>query len=168
MHCGGVVTGYAAACCGPGNLRAQAWVIPCPCAKHVLAIGGVGARQLRRAAREVRARSKSASGVKDARHCLPFTDNCSNMPIEVVENRMPVMFLAKQLRPDSGGPGKYRGGGKFNEIQHGDHGVPPVRRGGKRHIQGHQPISLKISWLTKGSLEKPCPGGHVVVGKARD
>jgi len=62
MHCGGVVTGYAAACCGPGNLRAQAWVIPCPCPKHVLAIGGVGARQLRRAAREVRARSKIAGG----------------------------------------------------------------------------------------------------------
>src|SRR5437870_12602730 len=58
MHCGGVVTGFAAACCGPGNLRAQAWVIPCPCSKHVLAIGGVGARQLRRAASEVRARSK--------------------------------------------------------------------------------------------------------------
>jgi N-methylhydantoinase B len=54
---------------------------------------------------------QGASGVKDGRHCLPFTDNCSNMPIEVVENRMPVMFLAKQLRPDSGGPGKYRGGG---------------------------------------------------------
>lgn len=53
---------------------------------------------------------QGASGGQDGRHCLPFTDNCSNMPIEVVENRMPVMFVAKELRRDSGGAGAFRGG----------------------------------------------------------
>src|SRR5262249_16867251 len=53
---------------------------------------------------------QGANGVRDGKHCLPFTDNCSNMPIEVVEARMPVMFLSKELRIASGGAGLNRGG----------------------------------------------------------
>lgn len=53
---------------------------------------------------------QGATGVQDGHHCMSYPDNCSNMPIEVVEARMPVMFVKKEIRPDSGGPGKFRGG----------------------------------------------------------
>lgn len=53
---------------------------------------------------------QGASGVKDGQHCMSYPDNCSNMPIEVVENRQPAIFLRKEIRQDSGGPGKFRGG----------------------------------------------------------
>jgi len=36
--------------------------------------------------------------------------NTLNTPIEVLEREYPVLFTAYRLRPDSGGPGKYRGG----------------------------------------------------------
>jgi N-methylhydantoinase B len=41
---------------------------------------------------------------------LSFPTNVANVPTEVMENDMPVLFLEKSLRPDTGGPGKYRGG----------------------------------------------------------
>ena len=53
---------------------------------------------------------QGASGVKDGAHCMSYPDNCSNMPIEVVENRQPVIFVKKEIRQDSGGPGTFRGG----------------------------------------------------------
>jgi N-methylhydantoinase B len=37
-------------------------------------------------------------------------DNCANVPIEVYEHKLPVMFVRKELRTDSGGPGAARGG----------------------------------------------------------
>ncbi len=36
--------------------------------------------------------------------------NTLNTPIEVIESEYPVLFKAYELRPDSGGPGTYRGG----------------------------------------------------------
>ncbi len=36
--------------------------------------------------------------------------NTMNTPIEVIEAEYPVRFVKYELRPDSGGPGKYRGG----------------------------------------------------------
>ena len=36
--------------------------------------------------------------------------NTLNTPIEVLEREYPVLFTAYRLRPDSGGPGRYRGG----------------------------------------------------------
>jgi N-methylhydantoinase B len=36
--------------------------------------------------------------------------NVANAPVEVTENRAPVLILERALRPDSGGAGQYRGG----------------------------------------------------------
>ncbi len=36
--------------------------------------------------------------------------NTLNTPIEVIEREYPILFKTYELRPDSGGPGKYRGG----------------------------------------------------------
>lgn len=40
----------------------------------------------------------------------PENGNCRNTPVEVLENKFPWMTLEYRLRPDSGGPGKFRGG----------------------------------------------------------
>lgn len=39
-----------------------------------------------------------------------FPSGVSGMPVEVFENRSPLVVLERELRPDSGGPGEYRGG----------------------------------------------------------
>jgi N-methylhydantoinase B len=36
--------------------------------------------------------------------------NCPNNPIEASEMEFPLLFLQRELRPDSGGAGRYRGG----------------------------------------------------------
>ncbi len=40
----------------------------------------------------------------------PENGNCRNTPVEVLETKFPLLTLEYRLRPDSGGPGKYRGG----------------------------------------------------------
>lgn len=46
----------------------------------------------------------------DGINTLSFPTNVANVPIEVMENHMPILFLEKSLRTDTGGRGKYRGG----------------------------------------------------------
>lgn len=64
-----------------------------PVAETVFVMGGMGAR-----------------GAKDGLHCMSFPANSSNTPIEVLEAALPIRVLSKRLVPDSGGPGRYRGG----------------------------------------------------------
>lgn len=45
----------------------------------------------------------------DAALC-PENGNCRNTPVEVLETKFPWLTLEYRLRPDSGGPGRYRGG----------------------------------------------------------
>jgi N-methylhydantoinase B/oxoprolinase/acetone carboxylase alpha subunit len=40
----------------------------------------------------------------------PENGNCRNTPVEILETKYPFVCLAYQMRPDSGGPGQYRGG----------------------------------------------------------
>jgi N-methylhydantoinase B len=47
---------------------------------------------------------------KDGLHSMSFPANSSNLPIEVMENAIPVLVRHKRLRPDSGGAGRFRGG----------------------------------------------------------
>jgi N-methylhydantoinase B len=48
---------------------------------------------------------------KDGPDCLSAgIHNLANNPVEMVENEFPVRVLSYGLRPDSGGPGQYRGG----------------------------------------------------------
>lgn len=45
-----------------------------------------------------------------------------NVPVEVLENRFPLRVERYEVRPDSGGPGKFRGGlGQFRDIRVLDH-----------------------------------------------
>lgn len=48
---------------------------------------------------------------KDGPDCLSAgIHNLANNPVELVENDFPLRILRYQLRPDSGGPGRFRGG----------------------------------------------------------
>ena len=51
-----------------------------------------------------------ARPTRDGEGVLSFPTNVANVPIEVLERSMPVLFIEKSLRPDSGGDGQFRGG----------------------------------------------------------
>lgn len=46
----------------------------------------------------------------DGVSCLPFPFNVGNTPVETLESDVPVLVRSRALRPDSEGPGKFRGG----------------------------------------------------------
>ena len=72
-----------------------------PFSDLMFAMGGMGARAGR-----------------DGLHCMSFPANSSNMPVEVLEQSLPVRVRRRVLRPDSGGAGKYRGGcGQIYELE---------------------------------------------------
>ena len=55
---------------------------------------------------------------RDGLHCMSFPANSSSMPVEVLEQGLPVRVRRRALRPDSGGAGKYRGGcGQIYELE---------------------------------------------------
>jgi N-methylhydantoinase B len=61
---------------------------------------------------------QGAAAGYDGRSALSMPDNCANIPIEVYEHKLPVMFVRKELRTDSGGPGAARGGlGQTMELR---------------------------------------------------
>ena len=48
-----------------------------------------------------------------------YPNNSTITPCEVIESQAPIRFLKKELRPDSGGPGEFRGGlGQVIAFQH--------------------------------------------------
>ncbi|MBI5441380.1 MAG: hydantoinase B/oxoprolinase family protein [Deltaproteobacteria bacterium] len=51
-----------------------------------------------------------ASCRSDGRSCAPFPQNCSNEPVEIMENEAPLLVRKKELICDSGGAGRFRGG----------------------------------------------------------
>jgi N-methylhydantoinase B len=61
---------------------------------------------------------QGASPHKDGISCLPYPSNISNTPVEVIENTIPVFIHRKELRRDSAGAGRWRGGlGQDTEIE---------------------------------------------------
>lgn len=63
----------------------------------------------------------------DGPSCRGFPYNVGNIPIETVENDLPVIYLRKELLTDSGGPGKYRGGlGQEFEFEVADGDLGPL------------------------------------------
>jgi N-methylhydantoinase B len=60
---------------------------------HLVWTGGTGARPMR-----------------DGMSATGFPARSQSVPIEVVESSSPLIFHRRQLRPDSGGPGMFRGG----------------------------------------------------------
>jgi N-methylhydantoinase B len=116
----------------------------------------------------------------DGIHSTSFPGNAGAIPIEVLESVMPILVHHKRLRPDSGGPGRFRGGcgtdfefkSRGNaplivQAEHGKLGTPPKgsRGGGDgaggshllngQPIPDQQPVALKkddvIRILTPGS-----------------
>jgi 5-oxoprolinase (ATP-hydrolysing)/N-methylhydantoinase A len=53
---------------------------------------------------------QGASRRQDGKSGLLFPTSAANTPVELLESRMPVLILEKSLAPDSGGPGRQRGG----------------------------------------------------------
>jgi N-methylhydantoinase B len=51
-----------------------------------------------------------ARPAQDGTEATHFPANAANTPIEVLEAVAPILFERKELLPDSGGPGKFRGG----------------------------------------------------------
>ncbi|MBI4279680.1 MAG: hydantoinase B/oxoprolinase family protein [Armatimonadetes bacterium] len=47
---------------------------------------------------------------RDGNPCTPFPSNVGNTPVEIMERVCPVIVEHKELRQDSGGPGRFRGG----------------------------------------------------------
>ena len=61
---------------------------------------------------------------KDGMSATAFPSGVRGMPVEATEAITPVVFWRKELRPDSGGPGRRRGGlGQVMEIG-GDEDIP--------------------------------------------
>ena len=58
----------------------------------------------------IRGGGLGASLAKDGHHCAIFPANGANTPVEILESDTPLLVLARELVPDSGGPGKMRGG----------------------------------------------------------
>lgn len=68
-----------------------------------------------------------ASSRGDGPTCRGFPYNVGNIPVETVENDLPVIYLKKELLQDSGGPGQYRGGlGQEFEFEVADGALGPV------------------------------------------
>ncbi|MBL8702158.1 MAG: hydantoinase B/oxoprolinase family protein [Alphaproteobacteria bacterium] len=47
---------------------------------------------------------------QDGAPCLPFPNNTAVIPVEVIENETGLVYERKELAPDTGGPGRRRGG----------------------------------------------------------
>ena len=51
-----------------------------------------------------------ATGNGDGQSTYAWPSNVSNVPVELIERNAPLLITRKQLRPDSGGRGRHRGG----------------------------------------------------------
>lgn len=58
----------------------------------------------------IRGGGMGASRMRDGHHCAIFPANGANTPVEIFESDTPLLVEARELLPDSGGPGKTRGG----------------------------------------------------------
>jgi N-methylhydantoinase B len=59
-----------------------------------------------------------ARPTKDGLSCHSFPSGIATTPVEVIETTSPLVIRRKELRPDSGGPGKFRGGlGQTIEVE---------------------------------------------------
>ena len=80
-------------------------------ALHVLAFGGMREGDTPYVVGELIASGSGASRGKDGVDVIE-TDgsNCMNLPVEALEMDVPIRVRRSELRPDSGGPGEFRGG----------------------------------------------------------
>lgn len=58
----------------------------------------------------IRGGGMGASGRKDGDSCYIFPANGANTPVEILESDTPMLVERRELLPDSGGPGRFKGG----------------------------------------------------------
>ncbi|MCP3674417.1 MAG: hydantoinase B/oxoprolinase family protein [Gammaproteobacteria bacterium] len=58
----------------------------------------------------IRGGGLGASHKADGHHCAIFPANGANTPVEILESDTPIIVESRELVPDTGGPGKQRGG----------------------------------------------------------
>jgi N-methylhydantoinase B len=58
----------------------------------------------------IRGGGLGAGAHQDGRHCFIFPANGANTPVEILESDTPLIVERRELIPDSGGPGRMRGG----------------------------------------------------------
>ncbi|MCP4426988.1 MAG: hydantoinase B/oxoprolinase family protein, partial [Chloroflexi bacterium] len=58
----------------------------------------------------IRGGGMGASSGRDGEHCYIFPANGANTPVEILESDTPLLVERRELLPNSGGAGKYRGG----------------------------------------------------------
>ncbi|HXF57350.1 MAG TPA: hydantoinase B/oxoprolinase family protein [Actinomycetota bacterium] len=124
-----------------------------------------------------------ARPTKDGLSCHSFPSGIATAPVEVIEATSPLVFRRKELRRDSGGPGRFRGGlGQAIEVEvrtgepfvvsslsdrmrfaaQGYLGGKPGARGGFRTSLGTRPnvkLSQRLPAGTRFTLELPGGGG---------
>jgi N-methylhydantoinase B len=124
-----------------------------------------------------------ARPTKDGLSCHSFPSGIATTPVEVIETTSPLVIRRKELRRDSGGPGKYRGGlGQSIEVEvrtgeqfvasslsdrmkfaaQGYLGGKPGAKGGVRTSLGTRPnikLSQRFPGGTRFTLELPGGGG---------
>ncbi len=130
---------------------------------HLVWTGGTGARP-----------------TKDGISAMGFPARSQAVPVEVVEDRTPLVFLGKELRPDSAGAGRHRGGAgqtvtfridsqdpflispKCERIRHPARGLFGGQTGaqGEFHQGDEQPNPKQDFWLMpKETVTLHLPGG---------
>lgn len=109
---------------------------------------------------------------RDGWNTTAFPSGVKTMPVEAVEANAPVIFRRKELRPDSGGPGRFRGGlGQIIEIKGEGQGPLLVnamfdrldhpaagRAGGRNGANGVVRLGSGESFAGKGLQEVPAGG----------
>jgi len=114
----------------------------------------------------IRGGGMGASSLSDGDYVYIFPANGANTPIEIFESDTPLLVEARELLPDSGGPGRMKGGIGQREVFRvpDDHyaPLPPVNLGiqAGRHI--HPPEGLfggkpgaKAQFLVNGASGNP-------------
>jgi N-methylhydantoinase B/oxoprolinase/acetone carboxylase alpha subunit len=113
--------------------------------------------------------------------CHSFPSGIATAPVEVIETTSPLVIRRKELRPDSGGPGRFRGGlGQSIEVEvatgepfivsslsdrmkfaaQGYLGGKPGARGGFKTSRGARPnIKLSQRFPPGTSFTLDLPGG---------
>jgi N-methylhydantoinase B len=75
----------------------------------------------------IRGGGMGASSSMDGHHCAIFPANGANTPVEILESDTPLLVDERSLLPDSGGPGKLRGGlGRRMVIRVPDDDLAPL------------------------------------------
>ncbi|HKZ87126.1 MAG TPA: hydantoinase B/oxoprolinase family protein [Anaerolineae bacterium] len=64
----------------------------------------------------IRGGGMGAGGLRDGEGCFIFPANGANTPVEILESDSPLIVERRELLPDSGGPGRQRGGLGRREV----------------------------------------------------